>query len=108
MSDEQPQPLVSHEPHCINCAERIKLNPKAVGLIHTDGSILSGWHHHDGMKRDHQAYPHDLRSSEDEITRVGALMDQARMQVRSNMKAAFAELRMRDSVDDIFNDRRKS
>lgn len=105
---EQPLPLVSHEPHCINCAERIKLNPKVIGKAHTDGTIMSGWHHHDGMLRDHQAAPHDLRSTDDEITRVTAAMDQARMHVRANMKAAFAELQMRNAVDDIFNDRRKS
>jgi len=106
MSDE-PQPMNYNEPHCINCGDGVKLNAKVVGKVHTDGSIMSGWYHHDGMKRDHQAYPHDLRSSEDETTRVGAIMDQARMKVRDNMQKQFDYLRLRDSVDDIFNDRRK-
>jgi len=93
--------------HCETCSDPVKLNPKTVGMVSpVDGQILNGWYHADSMKRDHQATPHDGRSWSDEEARVTAGMDQARMAVRDHMKKRFDEIHIRNSIDDIFNDRR--
>lgn len=72
--------------HCLACGEPVRINLRA---LRTD---TGGWHHHDGMKRDHPAIPADEQAVYDSIPGVNAAFDQARMQVRDHMQRQFEQL----------------
>lgn len=71
---------------CAVCSEPVKVNLRALG---TD---TGGWHHHDGMKRDHPAIPLDPQAVYDSIPGVRAQHDQARSHVREHLHRQFEQL----------------
>lgn len=71
--------------HCLVCGEQVRVNmrkPEANG----------GWHHHDGMKRDHPATPADPEGVFASIPGIEARRDQAQQAMREYMHARFEEL----------------
>lgn len=90
-------------PYCLACGEDIKVNPnKYLQFGERKGEPVpnDGWHHHDGMKRDHPAIPHDGRSGDDQRTADRAGLDQARMHMRDRMTKAFEERDLGRRVDE--------
>ena len=71
---------------CLVCHEPVKINLAALG------TATGGWHHHDGMKRDHPAIPADPRAVYDQIPVQRAQAEQARLQVRDQMHRQFEQL----------------
>jgi hypothetical protein len=72
--------------HCAFCHEPVKIN---LAALHTD---TGGWHHGDGMRRDHPATPADPQAVYDAIPRSKAAQDQARQQMRDHMSRQFEQL----------------
>jgi hypothetical protein len=66
--------------NCLMCHEPVKIN-----LNKLDTST-GGWHHHDGMKRDHPAIPADAQAVYDAIPGIKAQYDQARSQVEDQLE----------------------
>jgi len=71
---------------CAVCGGDVKINLRA---LHTD---TGGWHHGDGMKRDHPAVPLDARSVYDSVPGTRAQYDQARSQMSDHMHGLFEQL----------------
>jgi hypothetical protein len=71
---------------CAVCGEDVKINLRALG------TASGGWHHHDGMKRDHPAIPLDPQAVYDSVPGARAVMDQARQQVRERLHSQFEQL----------------
>jgi hypothetical protein len=71
---------------CAVCGEDVKIN------LHSLGTPTGGWHHHDGMLRDHPAVPLDPQAVYDSVPGARASMDQARQQVREHMHRQFEQL----------------
>jgi hypothetical protein len=71
---------------CLMCHEPVKINLNA---LDTD---TGGWHHHDGMKRDHPAIPKDARAVYDAIPGIRAQHDQARQQIREHLHRQFEQM----------------
>lgn len=71
---------------CLMCHEPVKINLDALD------TATGGWHHHDGMKRDHPAIPMDARAVYDAIPGIRAQHDQARQQIREHMHRQFEQL----------------
>lgn len=71
---------------CAVCGDDVKINLRA---LHTD---TGGWHHGDGMKRDHPAIPLDPQAVHDSIPGTRARYDQARSQVKDHMHSLFEQL----------------
>lgn len=72
--------------HCAVCHDPVKVN---LAALHTD---TGGWHHGDGMKRDHPATPADPQAVYDAIPGAKAAQDQARQQVRDHLSRQFEQL----------------
>lgn len=89
-----------HSPSCEGCGEQIQYNAKTAGMQSRQNpeTLMNGWYHQDGMKRDHQATPSFGVSGEDELTRSNAKRDQARMTVRKTLNDQMLGM----SVDKIF------
>jgi hypothetical protein len=71
---------------CAVCGDDVKVNLRA---LHTS---TGGWHHGDGMKRDHPAIPLDPQAVHDSIPGTRARYDQARSQVKDHMHSLFEQL----------------
>lgn len=71
--------------HCLTCGDDVKINLRALDRN-------GGWHHGDGMKRDHDALPADPQAVYDSIPGVRAQFDQARSQMRDQMHSQFEQL----------------
>jgi hypothetical protein len=71
---------------CLSCGEDVKINLHALNVAN------GGWHHGDGMKRDHPAVPLDAQAVYDSVPGVRARYDQARSQVRDHLHSQFEQL----------------
>jgi hypothetical protein len=71
---------------CATCGEDVKINLRALG------TSSGGWHHHDGMKRDHLAVPLDPQAVYDSIPGARAAVDQARARVSDQMHSQFEQM----------------
>lgn len=71
---------------CAACGENVQVNLKALD------TASGGWHHHDGMKRDHPAIPLDAQKVYDAIPGARASYDQARQHVREHLHRQFEQL----------------
>ena len=72
--------------HCAFCHEQVRIN------LHKTDTASGGWHHEDGMLRDHPATPADPQGVMDSIPGQQARKDQARAHVREVMHRQFEEL----------------
>lgn len=61
----------------------------------------AGWTHHDGMKRDHVAFPHDLRDPEVDMERQRRGFNAARMGMKRQMRRQFDTIHAENTVNDI-------
>lgn len=92
---------------CITCGDTIRHNSGLRRNGQPMKHATAGWYHFpDSSKRDHLATPADGRSPEGEHIREGAQMDQAKARVKSSLQSGFDHLHARDTVNDIFRDRR--
>jgi hypothetical protein len=105
--------------HCIVCGEHVQAADYKITRVRRgeDGKSITSreymrgrgpkdepvFVHHDGMKRDHPAVPHDLRSTHDDLLRQAHGREQAEAHVRSTLNAQMVGL----SVDQVFRDRRR-
>jgi hypothetical protein len=71
--------------HCLLCGDQAKINLSA---LHIGG----GWHHADGMKRDHPVLPADPQKVYDSVPGVRARYDQARSKMSDHMHGLFEQL----------------
>lgn len=71
---------------CAVCGEDVKVN------LHSLGTSTGGWHHHDGMLRDHPAVPLRPQDVYDSVPGTRAAYDQARQQMREHMHSQFEQL----------------
>jgi hypothetical protein len=71
---------------CAVCGEDVKINLRS---LHTS---TGGWHHHDGMLRDHPAVPLNPQAVYDSVPGTRAAMDQARQQVRDHLHSQFEQI----------------
>ncbi|MCW2929978.1 MAG: hypothetical protein JWM19_940 [Actinomycetia bacterium] len=86
-SDKRPsQNMTYGGTHCAICHDPVKINLNALDV---DGG---GWHHGDGMKRDHPALPADPQAVYDAIPGVRARFEQARAQMRDHMHSQFEQM----------------
>jgi hypothetical protein len=90
-SDPSDRRRVAEDPtfsagRCLACGEPVSINLNA--LDRPGG----GFHHADGMKRDHLAVPGDTRAVYDSITAQKAARDQARQVVRDRLHSQFEQL----------------
>jgi hypothetical protein len=72
--------------HCLACGEQVRIN------LHAAGTASGGWHHHDGMKRDHLALPADPEGVIASIPGQLARYDQARRQMADHLHGQFEQL----------------
>lgn len=92
-----PNQFANQQAHCASCGDWIRMNPNA-RTRSGDPMPNEGWYHHDGMKRDHLARPHDERSADAQRTSDRARLDQARMHVKQRLNEQMLGM----SVDAIF------
>jgi len=71
--------------HCLACGEQVKVNMRKQ-------DVNGGWHHHDGMRRDHPALPADPEGVIASIPAANARYDQARSQMRDHMHGLYEQL----------------
>jgi hypothetical protein len=71
---------------CAVCGEGVKVN------LHSLGTSTGGWHHHDGMLRDHPAVPLNPQAVYDSVPGTRAAYDQARQQMREHMHRQFEQM----------------
>jgi len=71
--------------HCLVCGEQVKVNMRKQ-------EINGGWHHHDGMKRDHEALPADPEGVIASIPGIEARRDQAQQAMREYLHGQFEQL----------------
>ncbi len=71
--------------HCLVCGEQVRVNMRKQ-------EVNGGWHHHDGMKRDHPATPADPEGVFASIPGVDARRDQAQQAMREYLHGRFEEL----------------
>lgn len=97
--------------NCLVCGDPVKAtdwkwySSKAKGRVYRPGRSEADepvFGHSDGMKRDHPAIPHDLRSPQDDLMRQAHNREQAEAHVNTTLDRQFLGMQ----VDDIFNDRR--
>jgi hypothetical protein len=71
---------------CAACGEDVKINLRALD------TATGGWHHHDGMLRDHPAIPLDPQAVYDSVPGTRAAMDQTRAEVSDQLHGQFEQL----------------
>jgi rubrerythrin len=71
---------------CLMCREPVRIN------LNKLDSATGGWHHHDGLKRDHPAIPSDPQAVYDAIPGHKARYEQARRQVGDQLHSQFEQL----------------
>lgn len=97
--------------HCLICGEPVKAHLyskkiKGHGIVEKVPAKHPGWSHEDGMRRDHDAIPHDGRSLEGETIRAEAVADQAMAEVKGHLQEQFDYRNAEQRVNDVFKDRR--
>lgn len=80
-----PENLTFDAGHCLLCGDPVRINLAALDLG-------GGWHHGDGMKRDHEAMPANEPAAYDSIPVQKAMRDQARQKVRDTLHGQFEQL----------------
>lgn len=100
---------------CAVCGDEVKYNgvkrgkwrDKETGEVtRTKPATNPGWYHADSNRRDHPATPAHGRTPEAEMARQGAAYDQAQSHVKANLQHGMDHLHARDTVNEIFRDRR--
>jgi hypothetical protein len=72
--------------HCLVCGDPVSINLNALD------KPGGGFHHGDGMKRDHLAVPADEQGAYDSVTAQKAAREQARRQMSDHMHGLFEQL----------------
>lgn len=72
--------------HCAFCHDPVQINLGALDLAG------GGWHHFDGMKRDHPATPADPRAVYDAIPAAKSRLEQARRAMDDHMHRMFEQM----------------
>jgi hypothetical protein len=72
--------------HCLMCHDPVKINLAALS------KPSGGWHHEDGMRRDHPAIPADAQAVYDAIPGVKAQQEQARSAMGDYLHGQFEQL----------------